>query len=53
MCTHTVAGGGGGGGFGKNGVIWCSRGGGGGVPKYVITNLKIQNFKEKEINKKT
>ena len=29
----------------KNGVIW-------GVPKYVITNLKINNFKEK-MNKKT
>ena len=29
--------------FDKNGVIWCNLG----VPKYVITNLKINTFKEK------
>ena len=28
--------------FDKNGVIWCNVG----VPKYVITNLKINNFKD-------
>ena len=27
----------------KNGAIWCNLG----LPKYVITNLKINNFKEK------
>ena len=47
MCTHTVARG-----LGgmlprkendRNGVIWCDLG----VPMYVITNLKTNNFKEK------
>ena len=49
MCSHTVARGVRGmlprKIFDKNGVIWCILGG---VPKYVITNLKINNFKEKK-----
>ena len=28
--------------YDKNGVIWCNPS----VPKYVITNLKINNFKD-------
>ena len=51
MCSHTVDRVGGSGGmlsgifFDKSRVIWCNLGGGG--QKYVITNLKINNFKEK------
>ena len=51
MSTYTVARGGGGGSrcmlsrefFDKNGVIWSNLS----VPKYVITKLKINNFKGK------
>ena len=41
-CVHTLLLGGGGI-FDKNGVIWCNLG----APKYIITDLKINNFRKK------